>query len=890
MSLINIGLSGLKASQAALATTGHNITNADTPGYTRQRVESSTNPAITSGGLIQGQGVQIDEVARIYDQFINDQLIRDTSVYKEAETHLSAIEQMDKLLSNPEAGVALELAGMFNSFQVVSDDPSSVSVRNTVVNDINDVVVRFNQVYSSIYDQQLINSEQLESSAIEVNTILENIAVLNKEIMQVEGGGSGTANDLLDQRDESVRQLAEFMDISTIEDSSGALSVYMSSGQSLVVGDIAYDLVISDDEFDLNKKTVSVSVQGNVIDVTDQLTGGSVSGLLNFQNDTIPEALNQLGRIALVMADQINEQHRLGIDSNGDLGGNVFTDINDLDIARDRFFSSNQNTLPNDRVGNVTIIDSSTLTADDYILEFTGPSDINYEVRRASDDSVVTRGLVSTGYPFEIEFEGIQIELESGTFVEGDEFEIRPTQSAARDLTIEIERGDQLALASPIRTEGDIGNLGTGAITQGTILDVYQEAPNDDVLISTFATAGQLAPPLLVRFTSETTYDVLDNTDPSNPVSLVPPYEDQVFVPGVNNELFSDDPGLTVVESAGANAGVVVAGATNGYLAENLSFTYTDPDTGVVTARPGVAIAANTPAQQIVSQLNQEQGITATARTELTLSNFVDNGAGTAYEIVVNGETLTITAPDVVDASTIEAAINSNGNLSSQNIRAFSDGTTVRLESYVGVDITVTVNGDANPGGDTVDVTDSLGNALTVDGGNSATVGGTIDIQLEDGLVMTSDSTGFGNIFTPVPTATALYFGYQAEVNGEPQYTDTFTIDYNTDGVSDNRNATNLVDIQREKTIGVDSSAGQTLEEGYNQLVATIGSETASLRVNTAAAESVLELTRSLKESISGVNLDEEAANLIKFEQAYNASAKVIQVAQEILDTLLNSF
>ena len=87
----------------------------------------------------------------------------------------------------------------------------------------------------------------------------------------------------------------------------------------------------------------------------------------------------------------------LGIDSNGDLGGNVFTDINDLDIERDRFFSSNPNTLPNDRVGNVTIIDSSTLTADDYILEFTGPSDINYEVRRASDDSVVTRGLVSTG-------------------------------------------------------------------------------------------------------------------------------------------------------------------------------------------------------------------------------------------------------------------------------------------------------------------------------------------------------------------------------------------------------------------------------------------------------------------------------------------------------------
>ncbi|GAA3913514.1 flagellar hook-associated protein FlgK [Litoribacillus peritrichatus] len=890
MSLINIGLTGLKANQAALATTGHNITNADTPGYTRQRVESSTNPAIFKGGLVQGQGVKADEVARIFDQYINDQLIRDTSVYKQVESHLLNIEQTNKLLSNPETGILNELSGMFDSFQVVADDPSSVSIRNTVVNDIKDVVVRFNQMSQSIFDQQLTNSQQLESSAIEINTILNNIAALNKEILQAEGGGTATANDLLDKRDESIRQLSEFVDISTVETESGALSVFMSNGQNLVVGDTAYSIEVRDDDFDLNRKSVSVNVAGVLVDVTDQVGGGSVAGLLDFQNESIPEALNQLGRIAIVMADQLNEQHRLGMDANGDLGGYIFTDVNDLDIARSRFMGSGENVAPIDRVGNVTIIDSSIMTADDYVLEFTGPNDTNYEVRRLSDDSVVTRGVVSTVYPFEIDFEGVRIELESGSFVEGDEFEIRPTRTGASDIATEIERGDQLALASPIRTEGDLGNLGTASISQGSILDIYQEAPNDDVLLSTFATAGQLSPPLIVKFTSETTYDVLDNSDPANPVSLVPPYEDQVFIPGVTNKLFSEDPGLTVVESTGANAGVVVAGGTNGYLAENLSFTFTDPDTGVVTARPGVAIAANTPAQQIANQLNQQQGIVATARTEVTLSNFVDNGAGTAYEIVINGETLTITAPDVVDADTIAREVNANGNLSTQNIRAFSDGTNVRLESYVGVDITVTVNGDANPGGDTVDVTDSLSNTLTVDGGNSATVGGTIDIQLEEGLLVTSDAIGLGNIFTPVPTATGLYLGYQAEINGEPQRTDSFTIDYNTDGVSDNRNATNLIDIQREKTIGVDQSAGQTLEEGYNQLVAKVGSETASLRINEAAAESVLALTQSLKESVSGVNLDEEAANLIKYEQAYNASAKVIQVAQEILDTLLSTF
>jgi flagellar hook-associated protein 1 FlgK len=893
MSLINIGLTGLKANQAALSTTGHNIVNADTEGYTRQRVETTTNAALYRGGLVQGQGVKVDDINRIYNQFINEQVVRDTSALNEIQAQLGSLEQMDKLLSNPATGAAVEMADMFDSFQVVADDPSSVSVRNTVVNDIKDVEVRYNQVYNNLFEQQLTNAQQIEASAIEVNTILTDIATLNKEIVQFEGGGSAEANDLLDKRDASILQLSGFMDISTVEDNSGALSVFLSNGQSLVVGDISYPIVVEDDEFDLNMKSVSVNVSGVLVEATDQISGGTISGLLKFQNETIPQAMNQLGRIAVVMADQVNEQHRLGMDANGNLGGYVFRDVNDQDVARSRFMSSSDNALPNDRVGNITITDSSVMTADDYILEFTGPNDNNYEVRRVADDAVVTRGVIVTAYPVEIDFEGIRVELESGSFQQGDEFQLRPSRSGASDLRMDIERGDQLALASPIRTEQDLGNTGTGEITQGQILDVYQQAPNDDVLLPTFQTPGALAPPVIVRFTSETTYDVLDNSDPSNPVSLVPPLENQTYIPGVSNEIFPDDPGLTIVQSQGALAGAVTAGTVNGYGAETLSFTFTDPDSGVVTNRPAVAIAANTPAQQIVNQLNQQQGVVATANTELTLSNFDDNGTGTAYEIVINGETLAITAPDVVDADTIAREVNANGNLATQNIRAFSDGTSVRLESFVGVDITVTVNGDPDvlPGdGDSIDVTDSLGTTLNVQGGNSATVGGTIDVQLEEGLLMTSDSIGLGNIFTPIPTASSFYTGYQIEISGEPQRTDVFTVDFNSNGVSDNRNVIEMIDIQREKTIATDQSAGMTLEEGYNQLVATVGSETASLRINEAAAESVLKLSTAFRESISGVNLDEEAANLIKFEQAYNASAKVITVAQEIIDTLLNAF
>ncbi|MFC3150006.1 flagellar hook-associated protein FlgK [Litoribrevibacter euphylliae] len=885
MGLINLGLTGIHASQAALDTTGHNITNANTPGYTRQRVEQSANTPRVEGSNIIGQGVKIDEIARIYNQFINDQILRDTSSFYEYDTHLESIQQVDKLISQSETSILNELSDMFDAFQTLADDPSSSSVRSTVLNDIEDVVIRFNQLSARLEEQQLITQDQIENSVTEVNALVGSIAALNKQILEFEGGSSAAANDLLDQRDQAVRQLSEFMSVRVVEESSGAVNVFLSGGQNLVVGTIPYELEVTDNEFDRTQKSISVNVNGNTLGVDSQISGGILSGLLDFQNETLSKSLNELGRVAIAIADQMNDQHRQGIDLSGQVGGFIFTDVNDMDAARSRFISSSNNATPNDRVGNVTILDSSVMTADDYIFEFTGPGNNNYQVRRVSDDSVVTQGVLPNGVPTSIEFEGISVNLESGSFQAGDDFLIRPTRLAASEIDREITRGDELALASPIRTGSNIGNIGTAQIDEGSILDLYEQYPNDTTLLSTFATAGALAPPVIIKFTSETTYDILDNSNPANPVSLVPPIEDQVYIPGVNNPIFPDDPGVTIIETTGANIGQVVAGTTNGYGAENLTFTFTDPDTGAVTVRPTVAIPANATAQDMVNILNQQDGVEATARSTMFLSNFVDDAAGAPLEIVINGETLVISPPDTVNADTVAAQINADANLNLQNIRAYSDGSQVRIESYIGVDLTVTVNGTA---GDSVDVTDSSANTLTVVGpGNSATIGGTVDVQLADGLQMNSDNAG--GLFAAFPVAQAAFMGYQVNINGAPSNDDTFTVDFNTDSVSDNRNGIGLIDLQQAKSIATDGK-GLTFGEAYAGLASEIGADTQSLSINKDAAESVMNLSVSLRESISGVNLDEEAANLIKYELQYNASAQVIQVAQEIFDALIAAF
>lgn len=886
MSLINIGLTGINASQSALDTTGHNIVNANTPGYTRQRAETATAPSEINGGLIVGNGVQVDQISRIYDQFVYEQIRHDTSTYFEYKTHLSNISQVDQLFSQDETSILGEMNEMFNAFQTVADDPSSNGIRSTVLNDIEDLVVRFNQLYARLDEQQLVVADQMSAAVTEVNTLLENIATLNKEILSSSGGVTAEANDLLDKREEAVRELSEFLDVSVVEESSGAINVYMSGGQNLVVGDTSYPLSIVDDEYDRTQKGLAVNVNNIELDVTNQLSGGILGGLVEFKNESLSKSFNELGRVAIALADTLNDQHRLGIDLAGNIGGNIFRDVNDDDVTAARFLSSSNNATPNDRVGNVTILDASVLTADDYVLDFTGPNDTNYEIRRSDTDEVVTRGVIPNGYPAAIEFEGISVNLESGSFQVGDEFEIRPTRLGASEIQKDIVRGDQLALASPIRTDTNIGNTGTGSIDEGVILDMYEEYPNNDTLLSTFATAGELAPPVIIKFTSATTYDVLDNSDPANPVSMVPPIEDQTFVPGINNPVFSDDPGQTTVESTGANIGLVSTGADNGYGAENLTFTFTDPDTGAVTVRPVVNIPAGSSARDIVNILNSEVGVNATARTTVTLDNFVDDGLGTPLDITINGELLNIAAPDTVDADTVAREINANANLALQNIRAFSDGTSVRIESYIGEDIQIDVGGDV--GADSVDITDANGNpATTVTGTNTAFVGGSIDVQLDDGLQFVSDNAG--GIFAAFPTALNSFTGYQVNVNGEPDADDTFTIDYNTDAVSDNRNGINLIDLQRAKTMDTDGR-GITFDEAYAGLMAQIGSDTASLEINEAAAESVLSLSTALRQSTSGVNLDEEAANLIQYELQYNASAQVIQVAQDIFDTLLSSF
>jgi len=345
----------------------------------------------------------------------------------------------------------------------------------------------------------------------------------------------------------------------------------------------------------------------------------------------------------------------------------------------------------------------------------------------------------------------------------------------------------------------------------------------------------------------------------------------------------------------------------NNYPAESLTFTYTDPDNGAITTYP-VFAAGNLSAKDTANLISAVPGVSANARTYLEVSN-LQVTRGMPLQVTLNGEDLlqypSATTIDYPDPATDPVAfndyladqVNNNTQLSSQGIYAVSATDPVsgrpelRVYSSRGDDLTLAMSA-AN--GETVDVGDGTNDYVSLTGTgvntqSSILVGGSIDVTLAEDFTMTSNpaiSSMFGDS-SAAGFAQSTYRGIQVQLSGNHEEGDKFLLDFNTDGVSDNRNALRIGNLQTDKTI---DDGRSTYSENYAKLVEQVGIETAAAEINSVAAEEVLQQTTDLRNSISAVNLDEEAANLIQFEQIYNANAQVISVARDLFERLLSIF
>lgn len=459
--MFSSGVSGLLAFQNALTTTGHNISNVATPGYSRQRVELGTRPAEMQGDFYIGTGVNSQTVRRSYDQLLTEQVRSTGSAAAQMDRYATFATRLDNLLGAQGTSVSPMLSQFFNDLELLAENPAGIPERQVVLTDADLLADRFNALDTQLDQLQTDVNQQIAQDVTDINRLSANVAELNGQIALAQSRANGAPpNDLLDARDEALRQLGEKVAVQTVAQDNGAVNVFVGTGQALVVGKTATPLTTVTNAYDPARLEVAYGSAAGPL-ISNQITGGSLGGALAFRSETLDVARNSLGQLALGVAGTANEQHRMGMDLDGQLGGDVFAVT--APAVRPHRDNGGDASLA------ATIDDPQAVTISDYQARYDGSQ---WEITRLSDGARTTGSLP-------LALDGFTLDV-TGTPAAGDRFLIQPTAGAAGGLSVALDDPRALAAASPIRTGAALGNTGTGQIDAGTVVD-----PTDPALLDT---------------------------------------------------------------------------------------------------------------------------------------------------------------------------------------------------------------------------------------------------------------------------------------------------------------------------------------------------------------------------------------------------------------------
>jgi flagellar hook-associated protein 1 FlgK len=479
--LLSTGVSGLLAFQRALDTTSHNISNVSTDGYSRQRVEIGTRPAQAYGNGYVGQGANVNTTRRVYDDYIAAQSRSSSSNLEHLDVYASNAERLNNMFGDSANGLSPTLQKFVNAFQSVANSPTSVPARQVLLSEANTLQQRL-KFFDSRLDEigNEINS-RIKGEVGEVNTLAQGIARLNNEITAgYARTGGQPPNDLLDQRDQLIDQLSQKISVNVVKQDGGTVNVFVGSGQPLVLGANVNQLATIQDPYDSTQLTVALQTPGSSVDISRNVTGGALGGLLAFRSEQLDPAHNALGRMAVALSDVVNAQHKEGMDLTGALGGDFFA-VGDAEVL-DNSLNSGTGTVA------ATRADVGALTGRDYILEMTGSG---WQLRDSlNGTSVLMTGTGTAADPFVAD--GLEIEVGGAADV-GDTFLIRPTRGAIANMSVLVTDPAKIAAAAPIRSAAASGNSGSGTISAGEVLD---------------STNAQLRSPVTIQFLTANTYSI----------------------------------------------------------------------------------------------------------------------------------------------------------------------------------------------------------------------------------------------------------------------------------------------------------------------------------------------------------------------------------------------
>lgn len=478
MSLLNVGARALLANQVALQTTGHNIANVGTAGYSRQSVSMETVPGQFTGAGFVGKGVNVATILRNHNELLTRQSAAAQAVQAADTVRTERFAQLQNVFSGGPSGLGAAINDMLNSLGDVVSAPTDLTARTVTLARMDEMAGRVRSSAQQLDEITRSVNEQLNNNATIINDLAKGIANVNEQIARAMGGGH-TPNDLLDQRDQLIRELNQYIQTTQVPAGDGTVGIFIGGSQALVLGQQASTVSVGESKLFPGSQQMALffNRQGaQPLELGEgTLGGGETAGLLKFANHDLAEGRNLLGRMALAIGTTMNNQQKLGLTLEGQAGKPLFN----TPAAIDGLTSGSAK-------GSIDLSDPSKfkpteLVASDYEVRFTTPP--AGQVVRLSDGKATD--FTDLNNLRLVPIDGLTFDFTAAGQA-GERVLFRPFATAAADMQALVHSPRELAAASPVNAQMGKSNGGTLQLAglQGTGQHWKEAAGSTPPLIS----------------------------------------------------------------------------------------------------------------------------------------------------------------------------------------------------------------------------------------------------------------------------------------------------------------------------------------------------------------------------------------------------------------------
>jgi len=443
-SIYDVGSSALNSMQRAIATTGHNIANVNTEGYSRQEVLLGTRTPEKVGQVEIGTGVEVSNIRRAHDQFLMTDVQSRSSSNGYFQLYAKTAQNIDGLLADPSTGIAPAIDKFFAAMEAVASNPSSAPERQVMLSEAEMLAQRFNYVDKRLSEFAGELNTRMANMTDNINALAVDIAQLNESIVALSSGSRGTPNDLLDRRDQAITDLSKLIGVQTATQEDGSINVMIGKGQRLVIGNNAEQLRMVLPAAQDGPSQLFLSLpSGAESEVTAKLTGGELGGVLDAGVKLINKARREVGLLAVGITETFNRQHSQGSDLSGDQGEAFFLNLG-ATVTGSR-----------DNSGLLTVTANITqeqnLTGDGYSIRY-DDAGIRLTNLTSGESQLVDAGV--------LELPGLTITIpEQIDGVSGDIFFVEPTLGAASSMGLALTDPSKIAAANFGSAVGDNRNM-----------------------------------------------------------------------------------------------------------------------------------------------------------------------------------------------------------------------------------------------------------------------------------------------------------------------------------------------------------------------------------------------------------------------------------------------